>query len=55
MDRNAARSELASFVKDGIGRDIAAVRQPSPNPTVPVEEQINRLKTLKRQMYGRSG
>ncbi|WP_245283969.1 ISL3 family transposase [Bradyrhizobium sp. Cp5.3] len=53
---DASSSELASLAK-GIGRDIAAVRAAITHPwsTSPVEGQINRLKTIKRQMYGRSG
>ncbi|WP_371930162.1 hypothetical protein [Bradyrhizobium sp. CCGUVB1N3] len=53
---DASSSELASLA-NGIGRDIAAVRaaitQPWSNSSV--EGQINRLKTIKRHMYGRSG
>ncbi|WP_413776908.1 transposase [Mesorhizobium sp. AR07] len=53
---DATDSELASLAA-GIGRDIAAVRAAITQPwsTSPVEGQINRLKTIKRQMYGRSG
>ncbi|WP_430641452.1 ISL3 family transposase [Bradyrhizobium centrolobii] len=53
---DASSSELASLA-EGIGRDIAAVRAAITQPwsTSPVEGQINRLKTIKRQMYGRSG
>ncbi|MER8575512.1 transposase [Mesorhizobium sp. M1409] len=53
---DAANSELASLAA-GIGRDIEAVRAAITQPwsTSPVEGQINRLKTIKRQMYGRSG
>ncbi|OAF04330.1 transposase [Bradyrhizobium centrolobii] len=53
---DASRSELASLAQ-GIGRDIAAVRAATTQPwsTSPVEGQITRLKTIKRQMYGRSG
>jgi len=52
----AAESELSSLAK-GIERDIDAVRAAINQPwsTSPVEGQINRLKTLKRQMYGRAG
>lgn len=52
----AADSELASLA-NGIERDIDAVRAAIEQPwsTSPVEGQINRLKTLKRQMYGRAG
>jgi transposase len=54
--KDATDSELASLAA-GIGRDIAAVRAAITQPwsTSPVEGQINRLKTIKRQMYGRSG
>ena len=53
---DAMDSELASLA-GGIGRDIEAVRGAIIYPwtTSPVEGQINRLKTIKRQMYGRSG
>jgi transposase len=53
---DTAGSELASLAA-GIGRDIEAVRAAITQPwsTSPVEGQINRLKTIKRQMYGRSG
>ncbi|MDL2410961.1 ISL3 family transposase, partial [Rhizobium calliandrae] len=49
-------SELASMAA-GISRDIEAVRGAINHrwTTSPVEGQINRLKTLKRQMYGRAG
>jgi len=52
----AARStELASFAQ-GLERDGDAVRAALVEPwsTSPVEGQINRLKVLKRQMYGRA-
>ncbi|MFD1980454.1 ISL3 family transposase [Mesorhizobium kowhaii] len=54
--KDATDSELASLAA-GIGRDIEAVRAAITQPwsTSPVEGQINRLKTIKRQMYGRSG
>ena len=48
----AAGSELEALAK-GIGRDIDAVITYSWS-TSPVEGRINRLKTLKRQMYGRA-
>ncbi|RWI31463.1 MAG: ISL3 family transposase [Mesorhizobium sp.] len=53
---DASSSELASLAA-GIDRDIAAVRAAITQPwsMSPVEGQINRLKTIKRQMYGRSG
>ena len=51
----AATSEIASFAR-GLAADQAAV---AAAPTEPwsngqTEGQINRLKTLKRQMYGRA-
>ena len=51
----AKRSELAGFAT-GMARDAAAVRAGIVEPwsTSPVEGQINRLKTIKRQMYGRA-
>lgn len=51
----ARHSELASFAI-GITRDAAAVRAGIVEPwsTSPVEGQINRVKTIKRQMYGRA-
>lgn len=52
----AENSMVSSFVRD-IRRDQAAVaaarREPWSNGQT--EGQINRLKTLKRQMYGRAG
>jgi transposase len=53
---DAVGSELDSLAK-GIRRDIAAVKAAVRLPwsTSPVESRINRLKTLKRQMYGRAG
>ncbi|MCS3926141.1 transposase [Bradyrhizobium elkanii] len=53
---DASNSELAALA-GGIARDIAAVRAAIKQPwsTSPVEGHINRLKTMKRQMYGRSG
>ncbi|KWV57494.1 transposase [Rhizobium altiplani] len=53
---DARDSELASFAA-GIERDIEAVKAAITEPwsTSPVEGQINRLKMIKRQMYGRSG
>lgn len=52
--KDATDSELASLAA-GIGRDIEAVRAAITQPwsTSPVEGQINRLKTVKRQRYGR--
>lgn len=53
---DAMNSELASLAA-GIGRNIEAVRAAITQPwsTSPVEGRINRLKTIKRQMYGRAG
>ena len=47
---------LASFV-EGLRRDYAAVRAALEEPwsSGQAEGQINRLKMLKRQMYGRAG
>jgi transposase len=52
----AAASGLAPFAR-GLRQDLAAVRAALSLPwsTSPVEGQINRLKTIKRQMYGRAG
>jgi transposase len=52
---DAMNSELASLAA-GLRRDIDAVRAAITQPwsTSPVEGQINRLKTIKRQMYGRA-
>jgi transposase len=46
---------LRSFA-EGIDRDGAAVRAALTDPwsTSPVEGHINRVKTIKRQMYGRA-
>lgn len=43
-------------LQQAIGRNIEAVRAAITQlwSTSPVEGQINRLKTMKRQMYGRS-
>lgn len=48
--------ELRSFV-DGLRQDEAAVSAALTEPwsNGPVEGQVNRLKTIKRQMYGRAG
>jgi transposase len=53
---DAAGTELDGLAK-GISRDIDAVKAAITHPwsTSPVEGRINRLKTLKRQMYGRAG
>ena len=52
----AAQSPLASFAA-GLRRDLAAVQAACSSPWTQgqVEGQINRLKLLKRQMYGRAG
>ena len=52
----AAASGLAPFVR-GLRQDLPAVRAAFALPwsTSPVEGQINRVKTVKRQMYGRAG
>jgi transposase len=52
----AAASPLQSFVTE-LRKDIAAVRAALELPwtTSPVEGQINRLKMIKRTMYGRAG
>lgn len=51
----AQRSDLVSFAS-GLERDIEAVRAAITQPwtTSPVEGQINRVKMIKRQMYGRA-
>jgi transposase len=51
----AEASELHALAK-GIKRDMAAVRAAITEPwtTSPVEGQINRVKAIKRQMYGRA-
>jgi transposase len=51
----ARASELRSFA-DEIDRDGAAVRAALTEPwnTSPVEGHINRVKTIKHQMYGRA-
>ncbi len=53
---DAAGTELHALAM-GIKRDIDAVTAAITHPwsTSPVEGRINRLKTLKRQMYGRAG
>lgn len=52
----AERSPLRAFAK-GLRQDLPAVHAALSLPwsTSPVEGQINRLKMLKRQMYGRAG
>jgi transposase len=54
--KQAAQSPLASFAA-GLRRDLAAVQAAfsSPWSQGQVEGQVNRLKLLKRQMYGRAG
>jgi transposase len=51
----ARHSEFSSFAT-GVSRDVNAVRAAIVEPwsTSPVEGQINRVKTIKRQMYGRA-
>jgi transposase len=53
---DAAGTPLAEFAAS-IGRDLAAVQAALDLPwtTSPAEGQINRLKMLKRTMYGRAG
>ena len=54
--RTGGISALASFA-DGLSRDYAAVRAALVEPwsSGQAEGQINRLKMLKRQRYGRAG
>lgn len=55
----ATRSQLLPFEKfaQGLQQDYAAVKAAMSLPVSngPVEGQVNRLKVLKRQMYGRAG
>jgi transposase len=53
---NAERSDIASFAR-GLRRDIDAVRAAFTllRSTGPVEGKINKLKLIKRSMYGRAG
>jgi transposase len=53
---DAAGTELDALAK-GIRRDLDAVKAAITHPwsISPVEGRINRLETLKRQMYGRAG
>lgn len=53
---DAERSDIASFAR-GLRRDIDAVRAAFTLPwsTGPVEGKINKLKLIKRSMYGRAG
>lgn len=52
----AAETSLKGFA-DGLRRDISAIQASLDLPwtTSPVEGQVNRLKMLKRTMYGRAG
>jgi transposase len=52
----ALNSSIAGFAR-GLARDIDAVRAALTLPwsTGPVEGKINRLKLIKRSMYGRAG
>ncbi|HZC07532.1 MAG TPA: transposase [Ktedonobacterales bacterium] len=54
--RHSRIPELVSFVR-GVRRDYAAVAAAltSPHSQGQVEGQVNRIKMLKRQMYGRAG
>ena len=54
--RAGASVELRRFA-EGLARDQAAVQAALEVPwsNGPVEGHINRLKTIKRQMYGRAG
>ena len=53
---DAAGTLLAEFAA-GLKRDLAAVQASLDTPwtTSPAEGQINRIKTIKRSMYGRAG
>jgi transposase len=55
MARSRPYRRLRPFV-DGINRDAAAVRAALTEPwnTSTVEGHINRVKTIKRQLYGRA-
>ena len=57
--RNATQSGLGPLVRFGFGlkKDLAAVTAAIDTPwsSGQVEGQINRLKAIKRQMYGRAG
>jgi transposase len=48
-----AMTQFVRTLKQDLGAVEAAVTEPWSNG--PVEGHINRLKTLKRQMYGRAG
>lgn len=54
---DAAGATALRSLAGSLRRDLAAVRAAlsSPWSTSPVEGQISRLKTIKRQMYGRAG
>ena len=56
MLADAANRALKEFAA-GLQRDVGAVRAVLETPwtTSPAEGQINRLKMLKRTMYGRAG
>lgn len=53
---DAASTPLSAFAA-GLRRDVAAVQAALdlPRTTSPAEGQINRIKTIKRSMYGRAG
>jgi transposase len=53
---DAAGTPLAEFAAN-MRRDLAAVQAALDTPwtTSPAEGQINRIKTIKRSMYGRAG
>ena len=53
---DAADTQLAEFAA-GLKRDLAAIQAALDTPwtTSPAEGQINRIKTIKRSMYGRAG
>ncbi len=54
---DAAASTLLATFAAGLRRDLAAVQAALDTPwtTSPAEGQINRIKTIKRSMYGRAG
>ena len=59
MDEKARQSEFGPIVRfaHGLKKDIAAVAAAADTDwsNGQTEGQINRLKTIKRQMYGRAG
>lgn len=59
LDGWLTRAEVTSLKGSAVSlrRDLAAVRAALSSrwSTSPVEGQISRLKTIKRQMYGRAG